>query len=91
MGVLPQERLHTGESMFSHEQYSKAQALIETQLRNYSDLADFQRDFVKATLAHSTVISRQIYNALNGTGVLFVEASEQIQGLFHQTPNKSLE
>jgi hypothetical protein len=77
--------------MFSLEQYSQTQSLIEVHFRNFSELADFQQDFVKATLAHSTVISRQICNALNGTGVLFVEASEQIQGLFHQTPNKSLE
>jgi hypothetical protein len=77
--------------MFSLEQYSHTHSLIEVQLRNFSELADFQQDFVKASLAHSIVISRQIYNALNGTGVLFAEASEQIQGLFHQTPNKSLE
>jgi hypothetical protein len=76
--------------MFSQEQYSQAQSLIEAHLRSLSDLASWQRDFVNAALANSTVFSRQMCSALNGTGVLFVEATEQIQGLFNRAPNKSL-
>ena len=76
--------------MFSQEQYSQAHSLIDAHLRRLSDLADLQQDFVNAALANSTVISREICNALNGTGVLFIEATEQMQGLFNHTPNKSL-
>jgi hypothetical protein len=76
--------------MFSHEQYSQGQSLIDEHLRNVSELAALQQDFVNAALANSTVFSRQMCNALNGTGVLFVEATEQMQGLFNHTPNKSL-
>ncbi|KQV79115.1 hypothetical protein ASD15_20865 [Massilia sp. Root351] len=76
--------------MFSHAQYAQAQSLIDDHLRSVSDLAVLQRDFVNAALANSTVFSRQMCNALNGTGVLFVEATEQIQGLFNRVPNKSL-
>ena len=76
--------------MFSHEQYPHTHSLIETHLRSLSDLASLQQDFVNAALANSTVFSRLMCNALNGTGVLFLEATEQIQGLFNRAPNKSL-
>lgn len=76
--------------MFSHEQYPHTHSLIETHLRSLSDLTSLQQDFVNAALANSTVFSRLMCNALNGTGVLFLEATEQIQGLFNRAPNKSL-
>ena len=76
--------------MFSDKQYPLALSLIDDHLRRIADLARFQRDLLNAALAHSTVNSRQMCNALNGTAVLFVEATEQIQGLFNRTPNKSL-
>ncbi|MYN11394.1 hypothetical protein [Pseudoduganella aquatica] len=68
--------------MFKHDQ---------DHFRSLSDLADFQHDIVNAALANSIVITRQLCNALNGTSVLFVEATEQIQGLFNRALHKSLE
>ena len=79
------------ESMLSYEQYSQAQSLLEVQLRSVADLARVQRDLLNAALANSTVITRQMCNAVNGTGVLFLLASEQMQGLFNRTAHKSLE
>ena len=76
--------------MFSHEQYPQAHSLVESHLRSLSDVAALQRDFLNAALANSTVFSRLVCNALNGTGVLFLEATEQMQGLFNHAPNKSL-
>jgi len=76
--------------MFSHEQYPHTHSLVEAHLRSLSDLASLQQDFVNAALANSTVFSRLMCNALNGTGVLFLEATEQIQGLFNRAPDKSL-
>ena len=54
-------------------------------------VTDAQDDAVRSALAQATVFWREASNAMNGTGVLFAEATEQMQGLFNRGPYKSLE
>lgn len=54
-------------------------------------LSETQRDTVRSAWAQATVFWREAGNAVNGTGVLFTEATEQMQGLFNRGPYKSLE